>query len=142
MEPRLSVLSLHVADVARSRDFYGALGWRAVGPEMDDVAFIQLNGVVLSLYARQAQDAGLAAPEGDAPSARIALGHNVRTRDAVNGTLARFASAGGRIVRQGHDTDWGGRSAYAADPDGHLWEIAWNPFWPIGEDGAVTAKFD
>lgn len=142
MEPRLSVVTLQVADVARSRAFYAALGWSAVGPERDDVAFIQLNGVVLSLYARQAEDAGLARVADAAPSARVALGHNVRSREAVDQTLAGIVAAGGRITRAAHDADWGGRSSYVADPDGHLWEIAWNPFWPIAEDGGVTAKFD
>lgn len=141
MEPRLSVISLQVADVARSRAFYGALGWRSAGPEMDDVAFIQMNGVILSLYIRQAEDAGLKATPTDAPSPRIALGHNVRSREAVDQTLAAFETAGGRVTRPAHDTDWGGRSSYVADPDGHLWEIAWNPFWPIAEDGGVTAVF-
>jgi catechol 2,3-dioxygenase-like lactoylglutathione lyase family enzyme len=142
MEPRLSVISLQVADVARSRAFYAALGWAPVGPEMDDVAFIQLNGVVLSLYAHQARDAGLEADGGAAPSPRIALGHNVRERDQVDTMLAAIAAAGGRITRPAHDTEWGGRSSYVADPDGHLFEIAWNPFWPIGADGGVTVKFD
>ncbi len=142
LEPRLSVISLQVADVARSRAFYGALGWAPVGPEMDDVAFIQLNGVVLSLYARQAEDAGLDVAASDAPSPRIALGHNVRTREGVDQTLAAIQAAGGRVTRPAHDTDWGGRSSYVADPDGHLWEIAWNPFWPIADDGGVTVRFD
>jgi len=142
MEPRLSVISLHVVDVARSRAFYKALGWAPVGPEMEDVAFIQLNGVILSLYARQAEDAGLEAALSETPSPRIALGHNVRAREAVDETLSAIQAAGGRITRPAHDTDWGGRSSYVADPDGHLWEIAWNPFWPIADDGAVTARFD
>lgn len=142
MEPRLSVISLQVAEVARSRAFYAALGWRALGPEMDDVAFIQLNGLVLSLYGGQAQDAGLEPQASGEPSARIALGHNVRERDQVDTTLAAIEAAGGRVTRPAHDTDWGGRSSYVADPDGHLFEIAWNPFWPIAPDGAVTATFE
>lgn len=142
MEQRLAVISLQVADLARSRAFYAALGWRPVGPDMDDVAFIQLNGLVLSLYAHQARDARVEQPGSQAPSARIALGHNVRDRDDVDATLSRFQAAGGRVTRPAHDTDWGGRSSYVADPDGHLWEIAWNPFWPIDEAGGVTVRFD
>jgi hypothetical protein len=141
MEPRLSVIGLQVADIARSRAFYAALGWASVGPEMEEVVFIQLNGVVLSLYAYQARDAGVADPGGDTPSARIALAYNVRAHDEVDAVLTTMEAAGARITRPAHDTDWGGRTAYVADPDGHLWEIAWNPAWPIGHDGGVTAVF-
>ncbi len=142
MEPRLSVIGLQVADLARSLAFYEALGWRPAGPPMDEVAFIQLNGIVLSLYVHQARDAGVEEANGDAPSARIALAYNTRSRDEVDEVLARMEAAGARITRPAHDSDWGGRTSYVADPDGHLWEIAWNPGFPIDAKGDVTAKFD
>ena len=117
--------------------FYRALGWTVRSPD-PAVAFAQLNGAVLSLYRDQARDAGLAAKSDDAPSARISPAHNVRERADLDPLVARMETAGGRVITDAHDTDWGGRSAYVADPDGHLWELAWNPFWPIDADGDVT----
>ncbi len=137
MEQRLSALSLEVSDLERSMRFYRALGWTVSSPD-PAVAFAQLNGLMLSLYRDQARDAGLAAKNDDAPSGRISPAHNVREREELDALVARMAAAGGRVVTPAHDTDWGGRSAYVADPDGHLWELAWNPFWPIDADGNVT----
>lgn len=137
MEQRLSVLGLEVSDVERSMSFYRALGWTVSSPD-PAVAFAQLNGVVLSLYRDQARDTGLPPKTDDIPSARIAPAHNVRERAQLDPLIARMVAAGARVITPAHDTDWGGRSAYVADPDGHLWELAWNPFWAIDADGNVT----
>jgi len=137
MEQRLSVVTLGVRDVARSRAFYESLGWRAVEPSGEGVAFFQMPGMILGLYGREALavDAGVAA-EG-AGFAGVALAWNGRSKDEVDAAIHRFVVAGGRLVRPAHDAFWGGYSGYVADPDGHLWEIAWNPSFPIAEDGAV-----
>jgi uncharacterized protein len=118
MEPRLSVITLQTANLPLSVGFYRSLGWTPAGPEMADAAFFQMNGLVLSIYAGQTRDAGLP-PTDDAPSARISLAHNVRVRDELDPLVERMVAAGGRLVRAPCDTDWGGRSAYLADPDGH-----------------------
>lgn len=135
MEQRLSVVSLAVADLKRSTAFYRALGW-SFAFEAEEVAFIQLNGVVLSLFPGLAKDAGVPLGSG----ARTALAHNVRERDGVDAALSEAEAAGGTITRPAHDAEWGGRTGYFADPDGHLWEVAHNPTWPIAADGSVTFK--
>lgn len=137
MEQRLSLVSLHVADLSRSLHFYRALGWTVAFAD-DEVGFIQLNGVVLSLFPGLAQDAGLM---GAGAGSRFALAHNVRSPDQVDAVLAEAEGAGAAITRPAHDADWGGRSGYFADPDEHLWEVAFNPAWPLADDGSVTARF-
>jgi catechol 2,3-dioxygenase-like lactoylglutathione lyase family enzyme len=145
MEQRISLVTLGVEDVAASRRFYERLGWRASGPGGDGVAFFQAGGMILSLYGRAelAADAGLGAPTpragAESPAfAGVALAHNVRSREEVAPLLRAAEAAGGRIVRPARDAFWGGHSGYFADPDGHLWEVAWNPHFPVAADGAVT----
>lgn len=136
MEPRLSLITLGVADVARSRRFYEALGWRASGASEADVTFFQLGGMALSLWGRAdlARDAGVP----DSPGfGGVALAHNARTRELVGTILAEAAAAGGRIVKPAIPTFWGGHAGYFTDPDGHLWEVAWNPHFPLLADGSL-----
>jgi catechol 2,3-dioxygenase-like lactoylglutathione lyase family enzyme len=137
MEQRLSLVTLGVGDIARSRRFYEAMGWTASSSSLESVVFFQLGGIGLSLYGRAplAADAGLA-PEGSGFGG-IALAHNVRSPAEVDATLAHAAASGGRILKPGAKVFWGGYSGYFADPDGHPWEIAWNPGFPLGEDGAL-----
>jgi catechol 2,3-dioxygenase-like lactoylglutathione lyase family enzyme len=134
MEQRLSALTLHVADVEKSLVFYRTLGWTPAFAK-DEVAFIQLNGVVLCLFPGLAEDAGI---EATGSGARFAIAHNVRTPEAVEATLEMAQAAGATITRPAHQADWGGRSGYFSDPDGHLWEVAHNPFWNLSDDGSVT----
>ncbi len=138
MEQRLSVITLGVADLSRSRAFYETgLGW-TVGQAEAQVVFVQLNGLILALYPRDelAADAGVSA-EGSGFSG-IALAHNVRRREEVDAVLAEAERAGGRIVKQGQAAFWGGYSGYFADPDAHLWEVAHNPFWELDTAGNVS----
>jgi catechol 2,3-dioxygenase-like lactoylglutathione lyase family enzyme len=136
MEQRVSLITLGVADLARSLRFYEALGWRR-GNDHAEVAFFQAGGLVLGLFARAAlaADAGLA-PEGSGFRGS-SLAYNTRTRAEVDAVLAEAAAAGATIVKPAEDTFWGGYSGYFADPDDHLWEVAWNPHWTILEDGAI-----
>ncbi|MFN3459538.1 MAG: VOC family protein [Oceanibaculum sp.] len=138
MEQRLSLITLGVADIARSRAFYEALGWTASGIGDGDVAFFQCGGLVFSLFGRSdlAKDAGLSA-EG-AGFRGIALAYNTRSREEVDKVLAEMVAAGATLVKPAAEAPWGGYSGYAADPDGHLWEIAWNPGFPIAADGSVS----
>ncbi|MFO7808175.1 VOC family protein [Guyparkeria sp.] len=138
MEQRLSVITLGVADLPRSRAFYEqGLGWM-VGNAAEQVVFFQLNGLILALYPREAlaNDAGVAA-EGSG-FAGLALAHNVRRRDEVDVVLAEAKRAGGRIAKPAQATFWGGYSGYFADPDGYCWEVAHNPFWALDVAGNVS----
>jgi catechol 2,3-dioxygenase-like lactoylglutathione lyase family enzyme len=137
VEPRVTLITLGVADVGRARAFYERLGWKAGGPSNPDVAFFQAGPLVLALWGRDAlaADAGIAAgPEGFRATA---LAYNTRSKGEVAEVAAAWAAAGGRTVKPPHDTFWGGHSAYVADPDGHLWEIAWNPHWELTAEGAL-----
>ena len=140
MEQRLSLVTLGVADLARSRRFYeDGLGWRASGAGNAEVAFYQLGAIALALWGREelAADAGLPAPGSGGGFGGIALAHNVRTREEVDVVLARAEAAGARLLKPGTDAVWGGYTGYFADPDGHLWEVAWNPFFALQEDGSL-----
>ena len=137
MEQRLSLVTLGVADLTRARRFYeDGLGWTR-GNDHAEVVFYQLGGMVLALWGRAAlaQDAGVA--HGRDGFGGIALAYNARSRTEVDAVLAEAAAAGATIVKPAADTFWGGYAGYFADPDGHLWEIAWNPEWTLAEDGSV-----
>jgi catechol 2,3-dioxygenase-like lactoylglutathione lyase family enzyme len=139
MQQRLSLVTLGVRDLARARAFYlDGLGWRPSGAGNESVVFIQLNGLALGLWSRAslAEDAGLDDAEGGFSG--ISLAYNARSREEVDQVLAEAGAAGGTVVRPAHETFWGGYSGYFADPDGHLWEVAWNPFWEVTEDGRLV----
>jgi predicted lactoylglutathione lyase len=134
-EARVSVITLGVADVPRARAFYQALGWPLSGAPEDGVAFFRNAGSRLALYPLEgiAEEAGQTpAPPG---SIRMTLAMNVESRELVDEALAAAVEAGGTLLRPAQERFWGGYSGYVADPDGHAWEVAHNPFWPIGEDG-------
>jgi len=142
MEPRLSFVTLGVADIARARAFYETLGFKPSSASTDDVAFYDAGGVVLALWSRAelAKDAGVSG-RGSGFSG-VAIAHNVRTVEEVAGVLAEAEAAGGRIVRASENVFWGGQTGYFADPDGHLWEVAYNPFMPLDAAGRVTLPYE
>ena len=137
MEPRVSLVTLGVANLARSRAFYERLGWRVSSASSDAIVFFQAGGMALALYPRAdlAKDARLAA-EGSGFGG-IALAHNTRTRDEVDRLLAEAAAAGAAILKPAEEASWGGYSGYFADPDGFPWEVAWNPGFLLAEDGSL-----
>jgi catechol 2,3-dioxygenase-like lactoylglutathione lyase family enzyme len=137
MEPRISLITLGVSDLARARAFYEKLGFRASSASQGDVVFFQAGSLGLSLYPRAslAEDAQVS-PQGSG-FAGLTIAHNVRTKEEVALVLGEAEAAGGRIIKPAQDVFWGGHSGYFADPDGHLWEVAWNPFFPLAEDGAM-----
>jgi uncharacterized protein len=138
MEPRLSFITLGVADVSASRKFYEALGFRASSASQSDVAFFDAGGVVLAVFGREAlaEDAGVAA---DKPGfSGVALAHNVQSQTDVDRVLDEAVAAGAKLLKPGQKAFWGGYSGYFADPDGHIWEVAYNPFMPLNEAGRVT----
>jgi len=134
---RVSLITLGVDDVARSTEFYLALGWPLSPASVPgEVSFFRTSGGLLALYAASAlaQDAGLAAaPVGMFRGVSTAI--NCSDEAEVDAALAAAEAAGGRITRPAHRADWGGYTGYFTDPDGHAWEVAHNPGWPIGTDG-------
>lgn len=138
MEPRVSLITLGVADMHRARTFYEKLGFKASSVGGGEVVFFQAGPMALCVFPREslACDAKVAA-EGSGFTG-IALAHNVRTKEGVDAAIAEAARAGARVMKPAEDAPWGGRSGYFADPDGHLWEVAWNPHFPLAEDGALT----
>jgi catechol 2,3-dioxygenase-like lactoylglutathione lyase family enzyme len=132
MEPRISILTLGVESLERSIGFYrDGLGLpKQEGPA--DIAFFEMSGALLALYPREAlaADARVAAPGSGFRSFTIA--HNVRSRDEVDALLGIAVAAGATLVKPAEEASWGGYSGYFADPDGFLWEVAWNPHLPIG----------
>ena len=138
MEPRISLITLGVADLARSKEFYTRLGLKASSVGGDGVVFFQMGALGLSLFPREslAGDAKVSA-EG-AGFRGIMLAHNVRTREEVAEVIAEAVRAGAALVKASGEAFWGGQSGYFADPDGHLWEVAWNPGAPLGPNGEFT----
>lgn len=133
MEARVSLITLGVTDLARARRFYEALGWEDRSPE-DSVAFFQCGGMVVGLWSRAALAEDSEAVDTGGWGG-VTLAHNVRTREEVDAVLAEVVAAGGEVLRPAADTFYGGYSGIVADPDGHRWEIAHNPFWRITDDG-------
>ena len=136
MEQRVSLVTLGVRDLDRSRTFYEALGWTTRAEPADDVVFFQAGGLILALWGRDelAADSGV---EDSGGWGGITLAHNVRSPAEVDAVLAEAAAAGAEIPRAGAETFWGGYSGVFVDPDGHPWEIAHNPRWTLREDGSV-----
>lgn len=134
MEQRVSLVTLGTRDLARARAFYEALGWRAGAG--DDLVVFQAGDVVLALWgwAELAEDSAV---EDSGGWGGITLAHNVGSPEEVDAVLAEAAAAGATIGRPGAPTFWGGYSGVFLDPDGHPWEVAHNPFWPLDENGAV-----
>lgn len=137
MEQRVSLVTLGVRDLARARAFYEALGWRSGAAPADDVVFFQAGGLVVALWGR-AELAEDSTVEDSGGWGGITLAYNTRSPAEVDSVIEEARSAGGAIPREPGETFWGGYSAMFCDPDGHPWEVAHNPNWEIGDDGAVT----
>jgi len=136
MEQRLSLVTLGVRDLARARQFYEALGWTPATAPAEDVVFFQCGGMVVGLWDRAtlAEDSGI---EDGGGWGGVALAHNVRSPAEVDAVIEEARSAGATISREPGETFWGGYSAAFVDPDGHPWEVAHNPGWPLAADGSV-----
>ncbi len=134
----VSIITLGVSDLAASRRFYEALGFTAAPASQESVTFFQLSGVVLALYGREAlaEDARVSA-EGSGFRA-VTLAQNLPSPAAVDAAIAHAVACGATLVKAAEPVFWGGYSGYFADPDGHLWEVAHNPFFPLAEDGRVS----
>jgi uncharacterized protein len=143
MEPRITLVTLGVADLSRAVRFYrDGLGWPTTYEEGGPVAFFNTAGARLSLYPLENLAADISP---DVQPARtgfggITLAHNVRTNEEVAEVLALAERAGGRIVKPAQDVFWGGHSGYFCDPDGYYWEVAWNLVLPLGPDGFMNLR--
>jgi len=134
---RVTLITLGVKNVARSRKFYEALGWTPA-EATPAVVFFQLPGMALGLFGLKdlAEDQGV--KEVTLGTGAITLAQNYDTIEEVDAAVAAAVAAGGSVVKAPSKTHWGGYSGYWADPDGHVWEVAVNPFWPLGSDGSLT----
>ena len=135
---RVTLITLGVDDLERSKAFYGALGWVAHPSSQQTVVFYQMHGSVLGLFGRAAlaKDQGReGAPLG---TGAMTLAQNFATEADVDAAYALALEAGATALKAPEKVFWGGYSGYFADPDGHVWEIAMNPFWPLNEDGSLT----
>lgn len=137
--PRVSLVTLGVADVARARAFYEAIGWSSRAEQGADVVFFQSGGMVLALWGRAelAQDSGVS-DGGPGAFGGITLAHNVASPDEVRREIDAARAAGATITREPAETFWGGYSGVYCDLDGHPWEVAHNPHWRLGDDGSVS----
>ncbi len=138
MDQRVSLVTLGVADVARARAFYDALGWSGESPD-GEVVFYQAGGMILALWGRDklAEDSAVTDAGG---WGGITLAYNVRSPAEVDEMLAAAAAAGATVGRPGAPTFWGGYSGVFIDPDGHPWEVAHNPGWVLADDGSVRLR--
>ncbi len=137
MKQQISVITLGVGDLSRSRSFYiDGFGWAPVF-ENDEIIFYQMNGFVLGTFAKTALDKDMNRYNPH-PTGAFALAHNVPRQEDVEPLIERLRGAGATVLRAADAPSHGGYRGYVSDPDGHAWEIAWNPSWQIDEDGHVT----
>ncbi len=141
MEQRLSMITLGVTDLETSKQFYEqVVGWNSAhGP--DGIAFFDLGGTVLSLYPHADLIKDMSPGESSSSISAyhgFALAHNARSKEEVDAIFSRLKAKGARIIKEPKEVFWGGYSGYFSDPDGHPWEVAFNPFWSILEDGRIS----
>jgi uncharacterized protein len=137
MEQRLSLITLGVSDLERSRAFYEQLGWKSAMRRTEGVVFFQAGGMALSRYPFADLAADAAVSSGGGGFRRVALAYNRRSREEVDSVLAEAKAAGATILKEAQAAFGGGYSGYFADPDDFLWEVAWNPSFSRATDGSI-----
>ena len=137
---RVTLITLAVADMTRSRAFYAALGWKMHPRSQDEVTFYQANGFVFGLFGLDdlAKDQGR--PGEALGTGATTLAQNFESAAEVEAAYAKAIGAGATALKDPQPVFWGGYSGYFADPDGHVWEMAMNPFWPLNDDGSLTLQ--
>jgi uncharacterized protein len=136
--PRLSIVTLGVRDMARARAFYEALGWVASSASNDNVTFFHSKTALLSLYGRAALAEDATLEDTPVGFSGVTLAWNCASDSETDAAFAAALAAGAKAVKAPHKVFWGGYSGYFADPDGHLWEVAHNPFAPFDSEGRLT----
>ena len=134
---RVTLITLGVADLEAAKAFYARLGWREHGAQ-EGVAFYQMNGLALGLFGRADLAADQGRPGATLGTGAVTLAQNFATEAEVDAAFSAALAAGGTALKHPEKVFWGGYSGYWADPDGHVWEVAMNPFWPLAEDGSLT----
>ena len=134
---RVTLITLGVDDVAAATAFYGRLGWTAT-ERTDDVVFFQLHSMVLGLFGREPLAADQGRPGAQLGTGAMTLAQNFATEAEVDAAYKAALGAGATALKTPEKVFWGGYSGYYADPDGHVWEVACNPFWPLNDDGSLT----
>jgi catechol 2,3-dioxygenase-like lactoylglutathione lyase family enzyme len=135
LDRRISLITLGVEDVARSTAFYERLGWTKAKASQDAITFIQLKGVTLGLFSRQSLAEDAHVENTAAGFSGVTLAHNVTSERGVDAVYKFALSCGATAVKEPEKVFWGGYSSYFADPDGHLWEVAYNPFVTMDAEG-------
>jgi uncharacterized protein len=133
---RITLITLGVADLARARAFYEALGWRPTQVQ-EGVVFYQMHGAVLGLFGKADLAADQGRPDAALGTGAMTLAQNFATEAEVNIAFEAALAAGAVKLKAPEKVFWGGYSGYYADPDGHVWELAMNPFWPLQPDGSL-----
>ncbi|UXN69879.1 VOC family protein [Devosia neptuniae] len=137
MQQQIAIITLGIADLARSRRFYvDGFGWKPAF-ENDEIIFYQMNGFVLGTFSKAALEKDMNRTGLLSPGA-FSLAHNVRSQEEVDDVMQSLLAAGGTLLRAADAPPHGGFRGYVADPDDHAWEVAWNPDWTIDEQGMVT----
>lgn len=136
-EPRVSFITLGVADLDRARAFYERWGWSAAQADTG-IVFFQANGVVIGLFGLEALAADQGRPGAALATGAMTLAQNYPSEAEVDAVFAAALEAGATELKAPERVFWGGYSGYVADPDGHVWELAMNPFAPVAADGSVT----
>ena len=126
----LSLVTLGVRDVAAATSFYESLGWQRLGGSQGEISFFQVGAVVLGLFGRDALALDATVPAGGSGFRGVSLAINMATPELVDAAVVSWAAVGGTVVKHPHSVFWGGYSGYVSDPDGHLWELAFNPMSP------------
>jgi predicted lactoylglutathione lyase len=139
MSANITLITLGVADIAKATAFYERLGFvKSKTASEEGVSFFMAGGVVLALWGREAQAKDAHAEALWDGNGGIVVAQNLASEDAVDVMMAKAEAAGARILKQAAKTFWGGYDGYFADPDGHLWEIAFNPHWGLDRDGRIV----
>jgi predicted lactoylglutathione lyase len=140
-DQRVTLLTLGVRDLDRAKAFYAALGWHPARAT-EDMAAYQLRGMAFALYSLHGMARDQGRDEAGLGTGAAVLSQNFPDEDEVDRAWARAMKAGARALRAPQSVSWGGYAGLFADPDGHVWELAHNPFWPLGPDGALTLPAD
>ena len=135
---RVTLITLGVADLERSKAFYGALGWTVTREMPGEVVFYQINGMAFGFYGLDGLAQEQNRPVAALGTGAMTLAQNMATPGEVGAAFARAIAAGATPLAEPTEMHWGGYSSYYADPDGHVWEVACNPFWPLNPDGSLT----
>jgi len=135
-DQRVTLITLGVKDLTRARDFYALLGWTPE-EETESAIFYRMDGMALGLFGRDDLAADQGRPGAALGTGAVTLAQNFPDRESVDAAFARAEAAGAAVLKRPEPVFWGGYSGYFADPDGHVWELAHNPFWPLDAEGRL-----